>query len=54
MRNLPVMLELNKNKLTPHAEAVFIRLYEQFKMYDTQVDVHEKEIKQVGPSLLQQ
>lgn len=46
MRNLPIMLELNKNKLTPHAEAVFIRLYEQFKMYDTQVDVHEKEIKQ--------
>ncbi|HAT9492189.1 TPA: IS110 family transposase [Legionella pneumophila subsp. pneumophila] len=46
MRNLPVILELNKDKLTPHAGAVFMRLYEQFKMYDMQVDVHEKEIKQ--------
>jgi len=40
------ILEGNQDKLTPKANQVFIRLYEQFKIYAAQVDLYDKEIEQ--------
>lgn len=39
------ILEHNDDKLTPKSREIFMRLYEQFKTYDAQVDVYEKEIE---------
>ena len=42
------ILEENKNKLTIKSNQVFIRLYEQFKIYTAQVDMYDKEIEQMA------
>lgn len=42
--HLPTILDLNKNKLTDKSITAFIALFEQFKNYDKQVDVYDKEI----------
>jgi transposase len=39
------ILEYNDDKLTPKSREIFLRLYEQFKTYDAQVYVYEKEIE---------
>lgn len=46
IRELPEVLEKNKQKLTVKSEVIFMRLYEQFKVYDEQVKVYDKEIQQ--------
>jgi len=50
IRKMPEILENNKQKLTPKAEAIFMRLYEQFKSYESQVGVYDKEIQQQANS----
>ncbi len=39
------ILEDNKDKLTPKSQEIFIRLYNQFKIYDEQVKTYDKEIE---------
>lgn len=50
IRKMPEILENNKHKLTPKSEVIFMRLYEQFKSYETQVKVYDKEIQQQADS----
>jgi transposase len=45
IRQLPEILELNKDKLSRQALAIFQRMYEQFKDYDVQVNNYEKDIE---------
>ncbi|APF02138.1 TPA: IS110 family transposase [Legionella pneumophila] len=45
IREMTEILENNKLKLTVKSEAIFIRLYEQFKVYDEQVKIYDKEIQ---------
>lgn len=45
VRKLPEILAHNEDKLSKNAQAVFYRLYEQFKSYDEQVKSYEKDIK---------
>jgi transposase len=42
------ILEANKAKLTIRANQIFIRLYEQFKIYAEQVEIYNKEIEQIA------
>lgn len=46
--NMMEILEENKNKLTIKSNQIFIRLYEQFKIYAAQVDTYDKEIEQMA------
>lgn len=46
--NMMQILEDNKNKLTIKSNQIFIRLYEQFKIYAAQVDMYDKEIEQMA------
>jgi len=50
LKKMPEILENNKHKLTPKSEAIFMRLYEQFKSYEAQIDVYDKEIQQQANS----
>jgi len=45
MEKMMLVLEANQDKLTSKAEAIFLRLYEQFKVYDMQVKIYDKEIE---------
>jgi transposase len=46
--NMLQILEDNKNKLTIKSNQIFMRLYEQFKIYSAQVDTYDKEIEQMA------
>lgn len=50
IREMTEVLEKNKLKLTVKSEAIFKRLYEQFKVYDEQVSIYDKEIQQQADS----
>lgn len=50
IRQMIEILENNKLKLTVKSEAIFKRLYEQFKVYDEQVSIYDKEIQQQADS----
>lgn len=43
---LPEILDMNKNKLTTRATSIFIRLHEQFKTLEEQIDGYDKDIEQ--------
>ena len=43
-----VVLDENAAKITPMAREIFIRLYEQFKVYAAQVASYDKEIEQIA------
>jgi transposase len=45
IKKMAQILEDNKNKLTIKSCEVFMRLYEQFKSYDEQVSIYDKEIE---------
>ena len=45
VRKLPELLDLNKDKLSVKAIHIFERLYEQFKRYEEQVLLYEKDIE---------
>ena len=45
IRKMTEILENNKLKLTVKSEAIFILLYEQFKVDDEQVKIYDKEIQ---------
>lgn len=42
------ILEVNKEKLTMRSVAIFTQLYEQFKMYDGQVKIYDKQIEKIA------
>jgi transposase len=42
------ILEDNKEKLTHRAQQIFIQLYDQFKLYDAQVEKYEKQIEDIS------
>ncbi len=46
MRNLPVILDINQDKLSEQAKHIFLRLFEQFNSYDNQAQGYEKNIEQ--------
>ena len=46
IHSLVQILENNHDKLTVKSREIFLRLYEQFKIYDTQVSTYDKEIEQ--------
>lgn len=48
IENMMEILEANNAKLTTRANQIFIRLYEQFKIYATQVEIYDKEIEQIA------
>lgn len=48
IKSLMQVLEDNKDKITPRANQIFIRLYEQFKGYSDQVIIYDKEIEQMA------
>jgi transposase len=50
IREMTEVLENNKLKLTVRSEAIFKRLYEQFKVYDEQVKIYDKEIQEQADS----
>lgn len=50
IREMAVILENNISKLTVKSEAIFRRLFEQFKVYDEQVNIYDKEIQQQADS----
>jgi transposase len=41
LRKLPQLLEENSNKLSEKSKNIFVRLYEQFKIYDAQVKQYD-------------
>lgn len=45
IRKLPEVLSLNKDKLSIKALAIFDRLYEQFKRYEEEILLYEKDIE---------
>lgn len=45
IKTVVVVLENNQDKLTSKSKIIFIRLYEQFKIYDEQVKMYDKEIE---------
>ncbi|HYJ64977.1 MAG TPA: IS110 family transposase [Parafilimonas sp.] len=45
IKNLPEILEDNANKLTQKSKIIFMRLYDQFKIYNEQVKNYDKEIE---------
>jgi transposase len=45
IEKLPEILENNENKLTPTSKNVFLRLHEQFRIYDEQVATYDREIE---------
>jgi transposase len=45
IKQVTQILEHNQEKLTPKSCEIFMRLYEQFKTYDSQVEIYENEIK---------
>lgn len=45
LKTLIQILESNQDKLTIKSYEIFIRLYEQFKVYDAQVAIYDKEIE---------
>jgi len=48
IKMLPEILEVNKDKLTMRSIAIFSQLYEQFKIYDDQVIIYDKQIEQIA------
>lgn len=50
IRQLPIVLESNKEKLTVQSNTIFMRLYEKFKTDDAEITVYDKEIKQQADS----
>lgn len=45
LKKMVKILDDNQNKLTVKSREIFMRLYEQFKIYDTQVKTYDKEIE---------
>jgi transposase len=45
IKNMMQILEDNYDKLTAKSHEIFVRLYEQFKVYDAQVTTYDKEIE---------
>ena len=45
IKNMMQILEDNRDKLTSKSFEIFVRLYEQFKIYDAQVATYDKEIE---------
>ena len=45
IHSLVKILDDNNDKLTPKSREIFLRLYEQFKIYDSQVSTYDKEIE---------
>jgi transposase len=41
-------LELNKDKLTDRSQVIFTQLYEQFKIYNDQVSLYDKQLEQIA------
>lgn len=48
IKNMMQILEDNKDKITPKANQIFVRLYEQFKLYSIQVEIYDKEIEKMA------
>lgn len=48
IKSMLQVLEDNKDKITTKANEIFVRLYEQFKKYSEQVEIYDKEIKQMA------
>ncbi|MDP1615056.1 MAG: IS110 family transposase [Methylococcales bacterium] len=46
MLKLPDVIDSNKEKLTVKSREIFIRLHEQFKLYDDQVKTYDRDIEQ--------
>lgn len=42
------MLDESKSSLTERSEAIFKQLYEQFKIYNDQIDLYDKQLKQIA------
>ena len=47
IKKLPVILENNQTKLTEKSKAIFMRLYEQFKVLDNQLKQYNKELEMI-------
>ena len=45
IKNMMQILDDNQDKLTSKSNEIFLRLYEQFKIYDAQVATYDKEIE---------
>jgi transposase len=48
IRQLRIILEENKNQLTPLSQALFEQLYEQFKITDEQVNSYDQQIQHIA------
>jgi transposase len=48
LKNLVQILDDNQAKLSVKAYNIFIRLYEQFKLYDSQVKIYDQEIERTA------
>lgn len=48
IKNMIQILEDNQDKLTSKSREIFVRLYEQFKVYDAQVAMYDKEIETIA------
>lgn len=48
IKSVMQILEDNKDKITTKANEIFVRLYNQFKEYSEQVEIYDKEIKQMA------
>jgi len=48
VRMILEILDVNKDKLTMRSIAIFTQLYEQFKTYDDQVTLYDKQIEQIA------
>jgi len=45
LKTMAIVVENNQDKLTYKSQMIFMRLYEQFKIYDEQVKMYDKEIE---------
>jgi transposase len=45
VRKLQAILEDNREKLTNKSQTIFVKLYEQFKTYDVEIDSYNKQIE---------
>lgn len=49
--NVEMLLEFldeKQNKLTERSKAIFKQLYEQFRVYNNQIDIYDKQLKQIA------
>ena len=47
IRKIPEILENNQTKLTEESKTIFMRLHEQFKALDVQLDIYNKELERI-------